>query len=86
MFFAECRRKRVAVLAAGFHNLSREALSDFNGLREAAPFRYESRNVRTGTQIPPTLQGLHSYADGHFFHLRQMHFRLHDALRYAERL
>jgi hypothetical protein len=52
MSIAECGGKRVSVLAAGFHNLSGKALSDFDGLGEAAAFRYQSGNVRAGAQVP----------------------------------
>jgi hypothetical protein len=52
MAVAECGGKRVSVLTAGFNNLSGKALSDFDGLREAAAFRYQSRNVRAGAQVP----------------------------------
>jgi hypothetical protein len=52
MSIAEYWGKRVSMLTAGFNNSSGQTLSDFNGLGEAAAFRYQSRNVRAGTQVP----------------------------------
>jgi hypothetical protein len=83
---AKYSRERVSVLAAGFHNFSGKTLSDFNGLGNTAPFRYQSRNVRTGPQVPSPFHGLYSDADGYFFNIRQMHLSFHDALRNAQRL
>ena len=45
------------MLAAGFNDLSRKALGDFDGLGEAPAFRHESRNVRAGAQVPSPLLG-----------------------------
>jgi len=52
MSIAECGGERVSVLTAGFNNFSGKTLSDFDGLGEAAAFRYQSRNVRAGAQVP----------------------------------
>ena len=52
MSFAEGGGKRVSVLTAGFNNLSGKTLSDFDGLGDAAAFRYQSGNVRAGAQVP----------------------------------
>jgi hypothetical protein len=40
MSIAERGGERVPVLMAGFNNLSGKTLSDFDGLGEAAAFRY----------------------------------------------
>ena len=86
MPIAEYSGERVSVLTAGFNNFSSQTLSDFDGLGETAAFRYQSRNVRAGAQVPSPFQGLHSDADGYFFNIRQMHLSFHDALRNAQRL
>jgi hypothetical protein len=52
MSIAEGGGERVSVLTAGFNHFSGKTLSDFDGLDEAAAFRYQSRNVRAGTQVP----------------------------------
>jgi hypothetical protein len=39
------------MLAARFNNLSGKALSNFDGLGEAAAFRYQSGNVWAGAQL-----------------------------------
>jgi len=52
MSIAECGGERVSVLTAGFNNFSGKTLSDFDGLGEAAAFRYQPRNVRAGAQVP----------------------------------
>jgi len=82
MSIAEYGGKRVSMLTAGFNNFAGQTLGDFDGFGQAAAFRYQSRNVRAGTQKSPALQSLHSYADGYFFNARQMHLSFHMALRY----
>jgi hypothetical protein len=86
MSIAECSGKRVSVLTAGFNNLSRKTLSDFDGLGDAAALRHQSRNVRAGAQVPSPFQGLYSDADSHFFNSGQMYLSFHDALRDTARL
>jgi len=52
MSIVKCGGDRIAVLTAGFNNFSGKTLSDFDGLGEAAAFRYQSRYVRAGAQVP----------------------------------
>ena len=86
MSIAECGGERVSVLTAGFNNLPGKTLSDFDSLREAAAFRYQSRNVRASAQVPSPSQRFHPDTDGHFFNVCQMHLSFHYALRCANSL
>jgi hypothetical protein len=52
MSIAEGGGERVPVPTTRFNNFSGKTLSDFDGLGEAAAFRYQSRNVRAGAQVP----------------------------------
>ncbi len=65
------------MLAAGLHDFSRETLSDFQGLGNAAPFRDQSRNIRTGTQIAPVFQASNPDADRDFIYFGEMYLALH---------
>ena len=64
----------------GFEDLKGQALRDFDGLRDAAAFSYQSRNVGAGAEVTVVLQPLDANADGHFFDLRNVFLPRHGEL------
>jgi hypothetical protein len=73
----EHRGERIAVLPAGFHDFSGEALSDFDRFGNAAAFGHQSRNIRAGTQIAAILQILDANPNSHFLDFRKVLLPLH---------
>jgi hypothetical protein len=83
------------MLTARFHNLPRKAPSNFDCLRNTAPFRHQPRNVRTCPEIAPSLGGsptarlrerLDSHTDGDFLNLCNMFLRLYCRLSNLRRI
>jgi len=48
------------MLTTGFGNLAGQALGNLDCLGDAAPFRYQSRNVRARSEIAPFFEHLNS--------------------------
>ena len=73
----EDRRKRVTILAAGFRNLSSQALRNFHGFRHASALRHQPRNVRTGAQVAAVVKVLYADANRHFLNFCQVFLPSH---------
>ena len=68
------------MLMAGFDNLAGHALGNFDCLGDAAPLRYQSRNVGTRAEIASFFERLDSDADRNFFNFRDMLLPFHARL------
>ncbi len=65
---------------AGLDVLAGEALSDFYGLRDAAPFRYESRDFGTRAEVSTAFESLDADSDSDFFNFGDVFLPLHGRL------
>lgn len=74
---AEHRREGVTVLAAGFNDFSRKALSNFKRFGNAAALSYEPWNIRACSEIAAILEVFNANADSHFLNFRQMFLPSH---------
>ena len=68
------------MFAAGFHDFSGEALSDFHRFGNATAFGHQSRNVRAGTQIASILQVLDANPNGYFLDFSEVLLPLHGRI------
>ena len=69
--------ERITMLAAGFDNLSSKVLRNLDCFGDAAPFRYQPRNVGARAKVAAFFKRLNSDADRHFFNFRDVLLPLH---------